>query len=259
MYNFFLVLLNNLWDLPSAVFVSVSLVGIAFTCSTKEHGLELVADLAYPVALIGLLIGLVGILQNIADYQALPMALALAHVPLIYAAIIYGVVWTGRPAINQMHNSPLRKLAGTTIFLVMTLWAAHTSSSLPVFFLLDALAFTFVGIFGLICADHLLKRQDVVGWTQRLLGIGLICFVCGLIGMLANLDERRAIGPAAALALLGLLYSLILAVIGRIWFPEKMLDRNGLNGTGLLTLVLPVLFGVVALSGLLASTTFYDY
>ena len=127
------------------------------------------------------------------------------------------------------------------------------------FFLLDALAFTFVGIFGLICADHLLKRQDVVGWTKRLLGIALICFVCGLIGMLANLDERRAIGPAAAMALLGVLYSLILVVIGRIWFPEKMLDPNGLNGTGLLALVLPVLFGVVALSGLLASTTFYDY
>ena len=77
--------------------------------------------------------------------------------------------------------------------------------------------------------------------------------------MLANLDERRAIGPAAALALLGLFYSLILVVIGRIWLPEKMLDSSGFNGTGLLTLVLPVLFGVIALSGLLASTTFYNY
>ena len=259
MYDFFLILLGNLWNLPSAVFVGLSLLGFAFTCSFRKHGLTLVADLAYPVGLLGLTIGLVGLLQNISDYEGVPMALAMAHIPLIYAAIGHGIAWSGRPTTSDIHNSPLRKLVGTIIFLVLTLWAAHVSAGLQVFVLLDALVFTFVGIFGLICADRLLKRQNVVSWTQRLLGIALICFVCGLIGMLANLDERRAIGPAAALALLGLFYSLILVVIGRIWLPEKMLDSNGFNGTGLLTLVLPVLFGVIALSGLHASTTFYNY
>ena len=219
----------------------------------------LVADLAYPIGLIGLVIGLVGILQNISEYQALPMALAVAHLPLIYVAIVHGVVWRGKPANNQVQNSNFRKVAGTTIFLVMTLWAAHASSTLAVFFLIDALAFIFVGILGLIFTDRLLKKQDVVGWTHRLLGIAFICFLCGLIGMLANLDERRAIGPAAALALLGLFYCLVLLVIGRIWFPQKMLDATGSNGTGILKLVLPVLFGIVALIGLLTSTTFYDY
>jgi hypothetical protein len=75
--------------------------------------------------------------------------------------------------------------------------------------------------------------------------------------MLANLDERRAIGPAAALSLLGLLYPLILVVIGRIWKPERMLNKDGSNGTGLLNLVFPVLFGILALSALLVSSTFY--
>ena len=259
MYDFFLILLGNLWNLPSAVFVGLSLLGFAFTCSFRKHSLTLIADLAYPVGLLGLTIGLVGLLQNISNYEALPKALAMALIPLIYAAIGHGIAWSGRSTKSDVYNSPIRKVVGTIVFLVLTLWAAHVSAGLQVFILLDALAFTFVGIFGLICTDRLLKRQDVVGWTQRLLGIALICFVCGLIGMLANLDERRAIGPAAALALLGLFYALILVVIGRIWFPKKMLDGNNFNGTGLLTLVLPVLFGVIALSGLLASTTFYNY
>ena len=257
MYDFFMILLSNLWDLPSAIFVGIPLLGFAYTYSFTESGLTLISDLAYPVGLIALLIGLVGLLQNISDLDALPIALATAHVPLIYAAIGHGIVCGGRRDLSETDSSPVRKSLGTIIFLALTLWAANESAGLGIFVLLDALVFTFVGIIALVCADHLLNKQDVVGWSQRLLGIALFCFVCGLIGMLANLDERRAIGPAAALSLLGLLYPLVLVVIGRIWLPEKMLNKNGSNGTGLLNLVVPVLFGVLALSGLLVSSTFY--
>lgn len=257
MYDFFMILLSNLWDLPSAIFVGIPLLGFAYTYSFTESGLTLISDLAYPVGLIALLIGLVGLLQNISDLDALPIALATAHVPLIYAAIGHGIVCGGRRDLSETDSSPVRKSVGTIIFLALTLWAANESAGLGIFVLLDALVFTFVGIIALVCADRLLNKQDVVGWSQRLLGIALFCFLCGLIGMLANLDERRAIGPAAALSLLGLLYPLILVVIGRIWLPEKMLNKNGSNGTGLLNLVVPVLFGVLALSGLLVSSTFY--
>jgi len=257
MYDFFMILLSNLWDLPSAIFVGIPLLGFAYIYSFTESGLTLISDLAYPVGLIALLIGLVGLLQNISDLDALPIALATAHVPLIYAAIGHGIVCGGRRDLSETDSSPVRKSLGTIIFLALTLWAANESAGLGIFVLLDALVFTFVGIIALVCADHLLNKQDVVGWSQRLLGIALFCFLCGLIGMLANLDERRAIGPAAALSLLGLLYPLVLVVIGRIWLPEKMLNKNGSNGTGLLNLVVPVLFGVLALSGLLVGSTFY--
>ncbi len=101
MYDFFLILLGNLWNLPSAVFVGLSLLGFAFTCSFRKHGLTLVADLAYPVGLLGLIIGLVGLLQNISDYEGVPMALAMAHIPLIYAAIGHGISWSGRPTTSD--------------------------------------------------------------------------------------------------------------------------------------------------------------
>ena len=75
--------------------------------------------------------------------------------------------------------------------------------------------------------------------------------------MLANLGERRAIGPAAALALLGVFYALVLVVMGRVVVPEKMLDAYGQNRTGVLALVLPFLLGVFVLFASMATATLY--
>ena len=89
--------------------------------------LTLISDLAYPVGLIALLIGLVGLLQNISNRNALPIALAMAHVPLIYAAIGHGIACGGRRDLSETDSSPVRKLLGTIIFLALTLWAALTA------------------------------------------------------------------------------------------------------------------------------------
>ena len=93
MYDFVIILLTNLWDLPSAIFVGIALLVLAYTYSFKKPGLILICDLAYPVGVIGLLIGLVGLLQNVSDLDALTIVLAMATalVPLIYAAIGYGI------------------------------------------------------------------------------------------------------------------------------------------------------------------------
>ena len=96
-------------------------------------------------------------MQNISDLDALPIALATAHVPLIYAAIGHGIVCGGRRDLSETDSSPVRKSLGTIIFLALTLWAANESAGLGIFVLLDALVFTFVGIIALVCADHLLN------------------------------------------------------------------------------------------------------
>jgi len=251
------VLLNVLWDPPSAVFVFGSLLGIAFTASDTEQGLRLVNDLALPIGLIGLVIGLVGTLQNVSDYDALPSAVAVAHLPLIYALVAYGFTLVEIPAKTRFPNSHVRKFAGTTVFVLFVLWAVAASSGFKVFFLIDGLVFIAVGIVFFVVADRVLKRKNSSGWTTRLLGIALTCFACALLGMLANLDERRAIGPAAALALLGVFYALVLVVMGRVVVPEKMLDAYGQNRTGVLALVLPFLLGVFVLFALMATATLY--
>ena len=251
------MLLDVLWDPPSAVFVFGSLLGIAFTASDTEQGLRLVNDLALPIGLIGLVIGLVGTLQNVSDYDALPSSVAVAHLPLIYALVAYGFTLVEVPAKTQFLNFYVRKFAGSTVFVLFVLWAVAASSGFKVFFLIDGLVFIAVGIVFFVVVDRVLKRKNSSGWTIRLLGIALTCFACALLGMLANLGERRAIGPAAALALLGVFYALVLVVMGRVVVPEKMLDAYGQNRTGVLALVLPFLLGVFVLFASMATATLY--
>ena len=64
MYDFFMILLTNLWDLPSAIFVGIALLALAYTNSFKKPGLILICDLAYPVGVIGLLIGSSGLIAK---------------------------------------------------------------------------------------------------------------------------------------------------------------------------------------------------
>ena len=163
MYDFFMILLINLWDLPSAIFVGIALLAFGFTHAFKKPGLILICDLAYPVGLIGLLIGLVGLLQNVSDLDALTIILATATalVPVIYAAIGYGIACGGTRNLSETESSLGRRVLGTIIFLALVFWAADKSAGLGIFVLLDALVFTFVGIISLVCADRLLHKQYV--------------------------------------------------------------------------------------------------
>ena len=63
--------------------------------------------------------------------------------------------------------------------------------------------------------------------------------------MLANLDDPKAMGPAMALAYLGLMYALFLLCMGRIWFPGQTLDSEKNINTGFLALAFPVLIGAM--------------
>jgi hypothetical protein len=64
-------------------------------------------------------------------------------------------------------------------------------------------------------------------------------------GMLANLEDPKALGPAMALAYISMLYALFLCCMGRIWFPDQILDSDKNMNTGFVSLAFPILFGVV--------------
>ena len=72
--------------------------------------------------------------------------------------------------------------------------------------------------------------------------IGIIGIVIGLIGMLQNMSDPRAIGPAMAIALLTLLYVSIIAILFNLFKPElcEAEEKTGLAyaGTSLLLIIL---------------------
>lgn len=61
--------------------------------------------------------------------------------------------------------------------------------------------------------------------------MGMIGTLIGLVGMLANMDDPKTIGPAMAVALLTTLYGSILATVVAIPIKDKCLLRDGEEGT----------------------------
>jgi len=58
---------------------------------------------------------------------------------------------------------------------------------------------------------HVNKITIVFGWATLAPGLGMLGTVIGLIGMLANLEDKAALGPNMAVALITTLYGSILA------------------------------------------------
>ena len=71
-------------------------------------------------------------------------------------------------------------------------------------------------------ARHADKIGNINAWAALAPGLGMIGTVVGLIGMLQNLEDRAAIGPNMALALITTLYGSILSNLVMIPMASKM-------------------------------------
>ena len=71
-------------------------------------------------------------------------------------------------------------------------------------------------------ARHADRINVVNGWVVLAPGLGMIGTVVGLVGMLRNLEDKAAIGPNMALALITTLYGSILANLALTPFSEKL-------------------------------------
>jgi hypothetical protein len=110
---------------------------------------------------------------------------------------------------------------------------------------LDAVVLFVLSILFFVIFDRVSGDTYKNGWGVRFLGIGLLGFFIGSIGMLANIDDPEAIGPAMALSYLSLTYALLLLCMGRRWFPAQTLDSEKNINTGFLGLAFPVLIGLM--------------
>ena len=60
-------------------------------------------------------------------------------------------------------------------------------------------------------ARHASQQGAVQGWVNLAPAMGMIGTLCGLVGMLQNMSDPKAIGPAMAIALLTTLYGALVA------------------------------------------------
>ena len=74
---------------------------------------------------------------------------------------------------------------------------------------------------------HSAKISSISAWAALAPGLGMIGTVVGLIGMLQNLEDRAAIGPNMALALITTLYGSIISNLIMIPIAAKLKGHDG--------------------------------
>ena len=241
----FLASYSGIFDLNSFVFVVVGLAALALTASFSKTSLTIAVDLAYPVGLLGTFIGLIGILQNMSDPEALGPAFAISLLTVLYASVIHGLASGRSREVSEVDSTFVKKIVGSVVFLGVVGWGMDSAAGLGAFVYVDVLVLFFLSVLALVIFDRVSGGTSKKGWGLRFLGIGLLGFLIGIVGMLANLDDPKALGPAMALAYISMLDALFLCCVGRIWFPDQTLDSDKNMNTGFVSLAFPILFGVV--------------
>lgn len=250
----FLAGYSGLLDASSFIFVLASLAGFALTASFSKASLTIVADLAYPVGLLGSLLGWVIMLTNLYDPQAVGPAFAISFLTVLYAAVIHGLASGRSRDLSGIGSTLVKKLLGSFIFVGLVLWVMDSGAGIGAFIDLNTVVLFVLSLIFFVIFDRVSGDTSKTGWGVRFLGIGLLGFLIGITMMFANINDPKAIGPAVALAFLSLMYALFLLCMGRIWFPSQTLDSEQNIKTGFLSLAFPVLtwsmiiFGVMMMS-----------
>ena len=243
----------HLFELTSVIIVASLILSLAAAGGFNRHRFNLITDLIHPLMMILVLTGLVQMLIDFSGSEQIGPALSVALAPTAWGLVVVAVL-TPFARESNIHDSPTSfRLLGSVLLTVVLAWRFFLTSSPESFINLGAASLVISGIVMFVLIDRISGATQPANWATRLLGIGAVGFACGVIAALPYLTHPKALGPAIAVSLLSLLYSLILLCVARIWLPERVLDNSGHMPTSFTALVLPALFGVSISLALLAA------
>ena len=229
----------NYIDLISIIFILVPIIAAMASLGISFNGVNLVRHIIAQVSVIGMLIGLVIMLGNASDPDSLGPAFAVMLLVLLYGTIVYGLasaILSAKPDAPVSSHPPYRRAIACAVFLVTLAGAIGNNPSAFV----DAPSIIFLTL-SLIILYAILKasKSETIfeALAHYLPYVGLIGFLMGVIGMLGNMSDPRAIGPAMAFACLTLLYSNIASVLLKLAKPSVIENKNPLS-LGYLTSVI---------------------
>lgn len=228
----------NYIDLISIIFILVPIIAAMASLGISFNGVNLVRHIIAQVSVIGMLIGLVIMLGNASDPDSLGPAFAVMLLVLLYGAIVYGL---GTALLNTKPDSPVssqppyRRAIACAVFL---LGLAAAMGNLPAFVDIPSIIFLTLSLIILYAILKATKSETISeALAHQLPYVGLIGFLMGVIDMLGNMSDPRAIGPAIAFACLTLLYSNIASVLLKLAKPSVIENKNPLS-LGYLTSVI---------------------
>lgn len=228
----------NYIDLISIIFILVPIIAAMASLGISFNGVNLVRHIIAQVSVIGMLIGLVIMLGNASDPDSLGPAFAVMLLVLLYGAIVYGLataLLNTKPDSPVSSQPPYRRAIACAVFM---LGLAAAMGNLPAFVDIPSIIFLTLSLIILYAILKATKSETISeALAHQLPYLGLIGFLMGVIGMLGNMSDPRAIGPAMAFACLTLLYSNIASVLLKLAKPSVIENKNPLS-LGYLTSVI---------------------
>ena len=214
--------IGNLFDLPSAIFVLVPVFGAFIASGFTQCGFKLANGIVLQVGLVGTLIGLVVMLGNLADPDAIGPGLSIASLTILYSLAISAVFTlvslNFTPELPDFH--PSYNTLAVILWIVINLWAIIPGSGLSAFVNIPSLVFLALSILVIATVSKFNAKDSLVLCAKYLPYAGLIGFFIGIILMLQNLSEPRLIGPAVAISFLTLFYANWISVAIKLAFPK---------------------------------------
>ena len=229
----------NYIDLISIIFILVPIIAAMASLGISFNGVNLVRHIIAQVSVIGMLIGLVIMLGNASDPDSLGPAFAVMLLVLLYGTIVYGLssaLLSAKPDAPVSSHPPYRRAIACAVFLLAL--AVAIGPSLSAFFDTPSIIFLTLSLIILYAILKASKSETIFEALAHYLPyVGLIGFLMGVIGVLGNLSDPKAIGPALAFACLSLLYSNIASVLIKLAKPSVIENKDPLN-LGYLTSVI---------------------
>ena len=228
----------NYIDLISIIFILVPIIAAMASLGISFNGVNLVRHIIAQASVIGMLIGLVIMLGNASDPDSLGPAFAVMLLVLLYGVIVYGLataLLNTKPDSPASSQPPYRRAIACAVFL---LGLAAAMGNLQAFVDIPSIIFLTLSLIILYAILKATKSETISeALAHQLPYVGLIGFLMGVIDMLGNMSDPRAIGPAMAFACLTLLYSNIASVLLKLAKPSVIENKNPLS-LGYLTSVI---------------------
>lgn len=219
----------GLIDLVSFLFVISMTVAVSIS-SGLSRAQSALAEALPEIGVIGMYLGLLMMLHNMDDPNAIFPALAVACLPVLYASIIGFVVQNLDSTSEHDQTVAVSKLRYPSVILVFVVLYLCTRGELGLFLDLKTASLTtlFVGV-----GIGLQRRQgelDTVKARALFPTIGLIIGAMGIVLVLSNLSNPKAIGPAMAMAFLAILYTSLIRLLWIIIQPGVSNDNTSAVG-----------------------------
>tara|TARA_X000000950_G_C13872700_1_gene643587 strand:+ start:350 stop:1147 length:798 start_codon:yes stop_codon:yes gene_type:complete len=233
-------------DVPSIAFIANAILASFVAVGFKRQGILVVADIALQVSIVGMLIGYVGILQNMSDPEALPFAFAIMLLVVFYGLLVAAICSLLSSNITEPISAPSvwQRVVGVLLWVVVVTYAMDGAAGVEAFFdpasLLIVAALSLI-IFGTSASEGLRTL------ARHLPVAGFLGVLVGVIGMLQNMSDPKAMGPSMAVAILTLMYCNLGSVALKLAFPEMTPEKSDAHFT-YLGFVLLFVMGITSVS-----------